>query len=499
MKIIYRLIISCSFCAFATFIQPILAGEIVKPMIIGEKIPFNKTLTTQTSTPQTLTIEHPGARFIKVHFNQFSLKGKGYVKIQSAISNEHIIYRAEQQGPLFAQSIHGDQIIIEWSSGDPSHESALSIDYYTIGVKDPARLRSLNDDDDDEGSISTCGLNERRDVACWLDQHSDKVSWSQSIAILLLNGRSICTAWRVGPENRMMTNNHCVKDPQKVKNMEIWFNFQRKNCGGAMDTAVKVMGDQLLKTDFNLDYTLFTVKDFDKIESFGYFGLDTQDPGLGEPIYIPQHGAGNPKELAIESDVNRSGICQIDLTSATGNIPGSDVGYFCDTIGGSSGSPVVSSASHKVVALHHFGGCENQGVKISKIWPQISDYFADGLPEGKVGDSSRIPTEPTYISVEEGEVVNDIHLHYLEYKTYRLPASARTANLIVRTFAGTGDVDLYVRSGQQPTPEMYDCRPFQGGNNERCEIPYKSEDLYIMLKGFHETQGLTLAIEPKTP
>jgi hypothetical protein len=40
-----------------------------------------------------------------------------------------------------------------------------------------------------------------------------------------------------------------------------------------------------------------------------------------------------------------------------------DVSYYCDTAGGSSGSPVLSRKTGKVVALHHFGGCPNSGVR----------------------------------------------------------------------------------------------------------------------------------------
>lgn len=99
------------------------------------------------------------------------------------------------------------------------------------------------------------------------------------------------------------------------------------------------MGNELLSTDYTLDYTLFTVDDFNKIASFGYLGLDNTEPVFGNGIYIPQHGAGNPKELAIESDKNGSGLCQIDIASTNGRGTHTDTGYFCDTIGGSSAPP----------------------------------------------------------------------------------------------------------------------------------------------------------------
>jgi hypothetical protein len=53
------------------------------------------------------------------------------------------------------------------------------------------------------------------------------------------------------------------------------------------------------------------------------------------------------------------------------------MGYTCDTSGGNSGSPVLSS-SHKVLALHHLGGCLNEGARMSLIYPQISSLIDNG-------------------------------------------------------------------------------------------------------------------------
>jgi hypothetical protein len=52
-----------------------------------------------------------------------------------------------------------------------------------------------------------------------------------------------------------------------------------------------------------------------------------------------------------------------------------DVSYNADTLGGSSGSPVLSENSHEVIALHHYGfnkdawgrGTHNSGVRASHV------------------------------------------------------------------------------------------------------------------------------------
>ena len=52
-----------------------------------------------------------------------------------------------------------------------------------------------------------------------------------------------------------------------------------------------------------------------------------------------------------------------------------DVSYYCDTAGGSSGSPVISRKTDKVIALHHFGGCPNSGVRIDLIYSKIKSLL----------------------------------------------------------------------------------------------------------------------------
>lgn len=61
----------------------------------------------------------------------------------------------------------------------------------------------------------------------------------------------------------------------------------------------------------------------------------------------------------------------IDNPRYDGYATGSDVSYFCDTDGGSSGSPVISRRTDKVIALHHLGGCPNTGVRVDLIAARI--------------------------------------------------------------------------------------------------------------------------------
>lgn len=51
---------------------------------------------------------------------------------------------------------------------------------------------------------------------------------------------------------------------------------------------------------------------------------------------------------------------------------------------------------------------------------------------------------------------------------------------------GTGDADLYVRFGAQPTTRAYHCRPYLDGTNETCDlvVPENTSRVYVSVRGY---------------
>jgi Zn-dependent metalloprotease len=59
---------------------------------------------------------------------------------------------------------------------------------------------------------------------------------------------------------------------------------------------------------------------------------------------------------------------------------------------------------------------------------------------------------------------------------------------------GTGDVDLYVKFGSQPTTASYDCRPYLSGNNETCNIAAKTTAgrYHVLLNAYSAYSSVSL-------
>ena len=266
-------------------------------------------------------------------------------------------------------------------------------------------------DDPPLSGASTCGSNQKADVICYQLSYPREYSRVGPIARMVITDPvsvgadfGSCTAWRIGPNNHMLANKHCIADQAQLAAAEFWFNYQRPKCGsGAPGPVVKVAGDTLLAVDETLDFALFTVKDFETIAGFGYLNLDIRPPIAGEEIYIPQHGGGKPKEFGIENDQSDDNLCHIDIASYPSPIddtPDTDTAYTCDTITGSSGSPVLARSSHRVVALHHWGTCPNKAVRIDKLWPVIkSKVCATEIPPELIypDDGNTSNVSPTFM------------------------------------------------------------------------------------------------------
>jgi Subtilase family/Bacterial pre-peptidase C-terminal domain/Peptidase inhibitor I9 len=73
------------------------------------------------------------------------------------------------------------------------------------------------------------------------------------------------------------------------------------------------------------------------------------------------------------------------------------------------------------------------------------------------------------------------------------PAIITGNKVLVKIYGGTGDADLYVKKGAVPTTSSYDCRPYDSGNTESCDMSsFGAGTYYIMVYGYRAVGGLTL-------
>ncbi|MGH8878167.1 MAG: trypsin-like serine peptidase [Stackebrandtia sp.] len=353
------------------------AAPLPEPSVekVGEHVDTKKDLT-YADDDGTRTVTHPGATYIKVHFASLDLAPGDRLTVESPSGAEkHTYHGAPGDGRVkgdsgytrhgdsgfAALSIEGDTATVKLHRGSGDADGAV-IDGYWRGY-DAKEYAKANAD-----TRSVCDNDARRDVVCYAESRPTEYANAKPVARLLMGG-SACTAFRVGNTNRLLTNNHCMADQGTVASSETQFGFECATCGGN-DPAepTKVGGDTMFSTDAGLDYTLYSVQNFDSISQFGTLYLEERQPVQGERIYIPGHGDAAAKRLSIFEEEDGGTECSIQEP----NLDSANIGYQCDTSGGNSGSPVLAGDTNKVIALHHWGGCYNGGVRMDLIYPEIA-------------------------------------------------------------------------------------------------------------------------------
>ncbi|WP_257902276.1 trypsin-like serine peptidase [Saccharothrix obliqua] len=369
---------------------PAIAGPAVPPQVAkaGEVKAADAVLRyAADGRSWRVVLREPGSSYVKVHFAALKLVPGDRVTVSDPAGREVHTYRGDPGHAAFpgdsphtvhgpsgfaAMSVDGDTAVVTLhaAAARPNAESltrqgfGVRVDRYYRGFS-PAEAAAAN-----PRPLSVCGTDARKDVVCYQGNHPTEYARAGAVARQLLNGLGHCTAWRVGNTNRMITNYHCLESAADLRASEFQFDYQCATCGGNNPRAgVKVSGAQLLKSSSlqNLDYALFSVNNFDAIKQFGTLYLDVREPKAGERIYLPGHGDVKPKRLSLYEDRDGGAYCKIDVVAS-----GVNTGYRCDSSGGNSGSPVLAASSHRVIALHHLGGCPNWGTRISLVHREIS-------------------------------------------------------------------------------------------------------------------------------
>ncbi|MEV8507237.1 serine protease [Actinoplanes sp. NPDC051475] len=339
--------------------------------------------------PKREVLRYPGASYVKVHFSRLTMLPGDYVTVADAAGKESYRYDApkllDTAAPTarWAMSITGDTAVLEVHRGGGNLVSSVlgslgvRVDQVAKGFtrkeQEAAPEEQLRNPNRTGREESVCGNDESRDAVCYRSVDPVAYTRSKSIARLLINGTELCTGWRIGAKNRMLTNNHCFDNSDDAYETEVWFNYQCAKCGGYdVFRPTKVWGGKVVATNHVYDYTLFTVENFGAVQKFGYLTLDTARPVRGQELYVPQHPAGEPTRIAGRLG-EKAGTCAVADNAFDGYARDSDVSYYCDTEGGSSGSPVLSRKTDKVVALHHFGGCPNSGVRADLLYARIKN------------------------------------------------------------------------------------------------------------------------------
>ncbi|PTL85668.1 serine protease [Vitiosangium sp. GDMCC 1.1324] len=186
-----------------------------------------------------------------------------------------------------------------------------------------------------------------------------------------------CTAWLVA-DDKVITNNHCIGSSADAVGAKVSFNYED---GVASADRIWYDCSTFVKTWTAEDMTVIQCKALN-----GYL------PGqVYGKLTVASGNASNSSAMYIvhqNCDYNATPSCVPTKKYSPGsvlntNYSSNELSYNADTLGGSSGSPVLGAAgstyAHQVIGLHHVGvgsnyssSSYNTGVEASAIKARLA-------------------------------------------------------------------------------------------------------------------------------
>ncbi len=317
-------------------------------------------------------VSSPGAKFIRVHFSAFDLAEGDFVSVAGVDGAQYWTYTLKGlhgNGKFWSFAVDGDTAVVRLHAGlKPGY--GYRVDKVGHGSKSISPTPEV-----------VCGTDGREDIAC----HNEANTPQKAVARLLFTvggSQYVCTGWLVAGSNSstMLTNNHCFSTQTATNTVQAMFNYQKTTCGGSTNATTTVYaGGTFLKTNSErkkgskggLDYTIFTLQGNPE-STWGELTATSKAPAVNETIWFIQHPGGNQKRIGFWEDAAHTTRCKVNTINATygSAATGSQMGYGCDSEGGSSGSPIINEATGRAFGLHHYGGvasCLNSATMMSKV------------------------------------------------------------------------------------------------------------------------------------
>jgi len=362
---IASLLLVAGFCMSASF-APLGAEELL--VIDRERTLASDGTVVELKEPRRLEVRkgsgkvaemdfrRPGTRSFQLHFQMASAAASGWtLQILDRDGREAWKYSPAAGGP-------GDV----WSNEIPGSSAKLIVsrtgegDAFTILI-DRAAISQL-------GVVpeSISGARQFEPI----DRQSSEIrEMGRATARLRFIGdngrRYVCTGFLISADV-FVTNEHCPETESEWRSSLVDFDFN-----SALARPETLRFSERIGADRNLDVAIYRLER--KLD--GRQPLKPAVAALAEEhsLFIIQHPGGEPKQISrIECRVQG-----VDLAGVSSRK--TDFGHLCDTLGGSSGSAVMSASSKQIIGLHHLGFVStsqqpvNRAVKMSLILEWIAE------------------------------------------------------------------------------------------------------------------------------
>lgn len=295
-------------------------------------------------------VDQPASLALRLHFRvQAAPVSRSWaVRVLDSARNPLWSYSSlnRNETDFWSDELPKDHLIVEVYSIEKNSLLQLSIDRIAKSSP-PVAPKSINPPDQRVNIIG---------------QSAEILRWGRSVARVRFIGDEgieyYCTGFLVSAD-LFLTNHHCIKSDSEMRSALVDFDY---DATGTPPTVLHF--SELVEKDAELDFALLRLAEATDRQALQ---LDVTAPSENQNLLIIQHPKGEPKQISL-LDCRVQGV----QTNGVGS-QATDFGHLCDTLGGSSGSPVQDLHSGKVIGLHHLGfrsdsgNLFNQAVRIGLI------------------------------------------------------------------------------------------------------------------------------------
>jgi V8-like Glu-specific endopeptidase len=315
--------------AFDTSVEPI--GPFVAEFSLGSDIVRWTKLITVPAKYEGLSIH--------LLIEGASVNGSWELRFKTSNVIKDVITSESERGKCksaWSVMIPGNTVVVELAAESAPTGLAIVIDQYSHPVEPTARQAIY-------GKNYLLGIT---------GTTSDIQRVGQAVARLRIStdrGEALCTGFLVSSD-LIVTNYHCVQTNTEAANTQVDFGFDTK--GEPLHTF-RMEKLEVTNSDTAFDYVVARVSGKPG-QTFQPLVLTSTKRvsfnGISNKLVVIGHPKGGPKQVSIRN-------CNEVSDSIAGIDPGtkSDFSHMCNTLGGSSGSPVFSLDTKELVGLHHLG------------------------------------------------------------------------------------------------------------------------------------------------
>ncbi|NVJ58793.1 MAG: S8 family serine peptidase [Gammaproteobacteria bacterium] len=222
-------------------------------------------------------------------------------------------------------------------------------------------------------------------------------------------------------------------------------------------------------------------------------------PGLQNPFLVDENNQFNFVAVSVSRALGESLRSRVGETVNVSTITQTNYAYYNGT---SMASPHVSGVA--ALVWSQFPECTNIEIRAALVASakDIDNPGRDvrtgyGLVQSKAAVDYLTANPCGDIIIEDFILQNSIPKSGLNlsrgydvFYTMEVPDGATNINFSMS--GGSGDADLFVKFGSEPTDGSYDCRPYKTGNNESCSGSQTGGTYYVRIKAYRDFSNVTL-------